>query len=83
MGTQGKISAIANSLFLVKPKHGANPYKFARSIAGVRGVRRILIGEGSYGMAIEAIAENGVEEFLRKNGMEFEKLSCLYALKTR
>ncbi|MGC9037839.1 MAG: hypothetical protein ACP5IK_03990 [Candidatus Micrarchaeia archaeon] len=78
----GKISTTAKSLFLVRPRNGGNPYKFAKQVAGIRGVREILIGEGRhYGVAIEAVSEKGIEEFLRKNGFAFEKLSCIYSLK--
>ncbi|MGC8676486.1 MAG: hypothetical protein ACP5T3_03165, partial [Candidatus Micrarchaeia archaeon] len=70
-----------SDLFLIRPRHKSNAYKFAEKILEVKGVRKILVGEGDYGAVVETGKESAIESYLDKNKIDYSRVYCLYALR--
>ncbi len=80
-GGKVKSSALQSDLFLIKPKHRSSAYELVYKTLAVSGVRKVLVGEGDYGMAIEASKESTLEDYLGKNKIRYSRIYCLYAFR--
>ncbi len=80
-GKEIRSSALQSDLFLIRPRHKSNAYAFVAKALAITGVRKVLVGEGDYGMAIEASKESELEDYLGKNKISYSRLYCLYAFR--
>ncbi len=62
-------------LFFVKPLKGSNAHEAAKALSRLKGVREVLLTEGSYGFVLKA--EAGSVELARELG-RYEKVTCYY-----
>ena len=80
-GKEIRSSALQSDLFLIRPRHKSNAYKFAAKALSVSGVRKGLVGEGDYGVVVETGKASDRESYLNKNKIDYSRVYCLYAFR--
>ena len=65
------------NMFFLKPKRSLDAFDIARRLSSKRGIKEVLVTEGSYGFVVKA-NEDFDEDIFTRISDDFAKVTCHY-----